>query len=465
MALNVVVVGGGISGLAAAHRLAREGAKVTLLESSEKLGGLGTYFSYGDRWVECFYHCIMPSDAELLELIDEVGISDQLVWKPTRMTFVHRGRRFRFNTAWDLLRFAPLSLPQRLRLGLMSFLMRRLGEGKDLDGIRTADWLSGLFGRAVWQRFWEPLFRAKFGDCAADLPALYIWQRLGRERNNSTRGFLRCGYKGLIDAVADSIRRHGGVVRTGAPVRRMVPASTGDAGPIRLQLDNVEERTADWVLSTVPLPVLHRLTEGSSLQYAYRDPAIPFQGVVNVLFFLNRPLDGAYCAPVVESGTGFDGIVEMSALVDRERYGGRHLVYLMKYVDRNDALFKEPDTVIAARWREQLLALYADLPLTSGHIVDERVFRAPFVEPIYPVHYGARKPAFSQDGARLVLATTAQVYPDITAFNSSVRLAHRAVAHLNERAKIESSAKIRECPFPGQARHPAVGTQASSVVH
>ena len=51
----------------------------------------------------------MPSDNPLLKLIDEVGVMDQLYWKPTRMGFIVDGKRYPFNTAFDLLNFKPLS--------------------------------------------------------------------------------------------------------------------------------------------------------------------------------------------------------------------------------------------------------------------------------------------------------------------------------------------------------------------
>src|SRR5437870_53442 len=65
MSLNAAVIGGGISGLASAVRIAGLGARVTLYEGESFLGGLGTTFPYGDTHLERFYHCILPSDAAL----------------------------------------------------------------------------------------------------------------------------------------------------------------------------------------------------------------------------------------------------------------------------------------------------------------------------------------------------------------------------------------------------------------
>src|SRR5437899_2495730 len=65
MSLNAAVIGGGISGLATAVRIAGLGARVTLYEGESFLGGLGTTFPYGDTHLERFYHCILPSDAAL----------------------------------------------------------------------------------------------------------------------------------------------------------------------------------------------------------------------------------------------------------------------------------------------------------------------------------------------------------------------------------------------------------------
>ncbi|MEU4744148.1 FAD-dependent oxidoreductase, partial [Actinosynnema sp. NPDC023658] len=218
---HVVVVGGGICGLATAHRLVRAGTRVTLLEGSDQLGGLGTFFPWRDRWVERFYHCVMPSDDHLLDLLDELGLRDSIAWRPTRMGMVVDGRAFPFNTALDLLRFTPLGVLDRLRFGAVSVLLRRLGRGRDLDRTRTEDWLRGLYGDRVWELLLAPLFGAKFGARFGDVPALYLWQRLGREGAVSVRGYPDGGYHAVIDALRASIEGGGGVVRLDAPVRRI----------------------------------------------------------------------------------------------------------------------------------------------------------------------------------------------------------------------------------------------------
>ena len=424
--MRVVVIGGGICGLAAAVRLAKQGAEVTVLEAGEQLGGLGTFFKDGDNWIDRFYHCIMPTDEHLLGLLDEIGIRDRVYWKKTRMGFLVNHDHFSFNTPLDLLRFTPLPFLQRLRLGVVSLLLRRLGEGKDLDNLRTEDWLKSLFGDAIWQAVWKPLFHSKFGDHASELPALYLWQRLGRESNVADRGYPRGGYKSIIDALSAYIEREGGDVRTGAPVKNIRESADG----IVVELGDNTVVEADWAISTVPLPLLRQITAGSSLEGAYRDPELPYQGVVNALFFLARPLEGFYWTPVLDCGTEFDGVVEMSTLVDAEQFGDRHLAYVMKYTDRESELFLEPEQSIAQRWTKQLIDIYPNLPLTAEDILDVKVFKAPFVEPAYPLGYGSMKPDVRVGSSRLLLATTAQVYPNITAWNSSVRMAGEVVDFL-----------------------------------
>ncbi|RFC47710.1 MAG: Protoporphyrinogen oxidase/Dehydrogenase (flavoprotein) [Verrucomicrobia bacterium] len=422
---RVVVLGGGISGLTAARELATKGHAVTVLESGDRWGGLGTWFDWNGHSLDQFYHCQMPSDDDLLQLIRDIGLGDSLYWKPTRMGFVVGGKRYAFNGPMDLLRFDPLTFPERIRFGVVSLLLRRLGFGRDLDRTRIEDWLVSCYGRPVWEKILRPLFTSKFGPAAGDMPALYIWERLGREKNTVSRGYLRGGLRTFLDTLVENLRSLGVDLRL--ETRAGTIRETGDGVEIDAGSALIE---ADWCVSTLPLPVLRNCLGDTPLAQRIRTPDVPYQGVVNAMFFLRRPLDNYYWAPVVDSGTEFDGIVEMTELVETSHYGGHHVAYVMKYCDRSSPLFLEDPGQIAARWTQQLLALYPDLNLQASDIADVRVFKAPFVEPAYPLGYSELKPLIHDGESRLFLATSAQVYPKITAWNSSVRLAKEVARRL-----------------------------------
>jgi protoporphyrinogen oxidase len=71
---SIAVLGGGISGLTCALRLAQAGKTVTLIEASGQLGGLGTFFEHDGRTFEKFYHCMLPSDGPLLKVLESLVI-------------------------------------------------------------------------------------------------------------------------------------------------------------------------------------------------------------------------------------------------------------------------------------------------------------------------------------------------------------------------------------------------------
>ena len=77
---RAVVIGGGISGLAAARRLALAGCSVTVFEASDRLGGLIRGVQLGDHLVDVGAEAFAIARPETLELIHNLGLDDELVW-------------------------------------------------------------------------------------------------------------------------------------------------------------------------------------------------------------------------------------------------------------------------------------------------------------------------------------------------------------------------------------------------
>jgi protoporphyrinogen oxidase len=418
MPREIAIIGGGIGGLACAYFLARQGRCPVVLESSDRLGGLATHFEHDGVSLDRWYHVMLDTDADLRALIDEVGLAERVVWRETGMGFHLGGRLYGFNTPLDVLRFRALPFADRLRTGLgAAYLTRGVRDGLPLDDVPVDVWLRRIFGPRVFAQIWMPLLRAKFGDRFNQVPAYWVWNTLTREKNGGqeVKGYLRGGYPHVSQALRDAIERHGGTVRLGSPVS----AIEEDAGGIRIESGGVRTRY-DAVISTLPIPLLARLVRGP-LAADVPLPTLSYQGVVNAVVVSRRRLERFYWTIVVDPRFPFQGVVETTHVIPPEWVGGRHLIYLMNYCDAAGETYARSDDLVRRQAVDGLCALYPGF--TPGDVEAVYVFRAPHVEPVWTVGYLRQRPAPRVGRSRLYLCTTAQAYPRVTAWNTSVALA------------------------------------------
>ena len=200
----IVIVGAGFTGLAAAYELAKAGQRVVVLEKEPVVGGLASGFMVGDFTLERFYHHWFTNDVHVMELIDEIGCSDQVVFRPTRTGMYYANTIFRLSTPLDLLRFSALSFVDRIRLGLLALRARRIRDWKKIEHMTARDWLIQLAGRKVFKVVWEPLLTGKFGPYADKVGAVWFWKKLalrGGSRASDGREVLAY-YKGVFSELA-----------------------------------------------------------------------------------------------------------------------------------------------------------------------------------------------------------------------------------------------------------------------
>jgi protoporphyrinogen oxidase len=181
----------------------------------------------------------------------------------------------------------------------------------------------------------------------------------------------------------------------------------------------------DTVVATSPLGQFQKMGEGLDLPPAVRDLQLDYQGVVSAVFIMRDPLTPYYWMPVVDSGAQAQGIIEMSNLVPLTRSDGRYVTYLVNYTHRTSELFAKPEDELLASYRADLERLF---PEAAAGIEDAFLFRAPFVEPIWPLGYRAMRPEASIIPGRLYMASTAQVYPRVNSWNSCCEVVNELVA-------------------------------------
>lgn len=422
---DVVIVGGGITGLTAAYLAARAGRSVTLVEGSPCAGGLLETFELGGTRLEFYYHHFFTHDAEILWLVRELGIADRLEFHPGTMGVLRDGRIFDFNGPRDLLGFAPLSLVDKARFALSSAWLGKLVRWQEVEDVAALDWFYRHAGRAATEALWRPLLEIKFGPYAPVVPAAWMAGRLRQRMNSRRNGDERLGYLTgslhvLLEALLGALRRLGVEVVTGAPVRRIVAAGS--------RIEGIETPVGSYRgsqhLFTIPTLHLAPLVEPLDAAYAAQLRRIEYFGAVCTILELDRPLSEIYWLNVADPGFPFGGVIEHTNLVPAAGYGGSHVVYLSRYFERTHELATMPTEAIGELMTAALPRIYPDFD--PRWIRSRHVFRTLTAATVCDLGFSKRVPACRMPLAGGFLATMAHVYPDERSCNNSIRVAAEA---------------------------------------
>ena len=418
---HVIVVGGGFTGLSAAIEMARAGVCVTVLERDSTVGGLAGSFDVGGTRLEKFYHHWFTSDAHVHKLVADLGAADRIVTRPTNTGSYYANRLFRLSRPMDLLRYTPLSPLGRVRLGGLVFQARLVRDWRQLERLTAREWLTSMCGREVFSKVWGPLLRGKFGAHADEISAVWIWNKLKLRGGSRGKGgeellaYFRGGFAALADLMARDIARHGGGVLTHTPVRGLV-SKEGSVRGVRLEGEELE---ADAVLVTTPLPAFAGLAQGHlPTDYVRGLGRIDYLGNVCLTLELTRSLSGSYWLNVTDPDFPFVGVIEHTNFEPEETYGGRHIVYLSKYVPVGDPVYAmAPDEFLSYTlpYLKRMFPAFSEEWVQAAHL-----HRAPHAQPIVTRNYSALIPAEETPLEGLYVCTMAQIYPEDRGTNYAI---------------------------------------------
>jgi protoporphyrinogen oxidase len=426
---HIAIIGGGITGLTAAFRVAQRGYRVTLWERGAMLGGQANAFPVAGTFLERFYHHLFQSDREIVALIEELGISDHLVWLPSNVGYFADGRIWPLNGAVDLLRLGFIPFPDRLRVGLVTAYLQRVRDWQRFEKVTAASWLRRALGRRAYDRTFGAQLRAKFGRYHEQVAMVWFWGKIWL-RTTSRRsplekerlGYIRGSFNVLVDALAAATRREGAELVAGdGPVTLRARAAGG--------WDVVLESGAvpvDAVIVTTPSPVLARLVPDLPESYHQGLGGLEYEAAVVALLQLSRPLSDIYWLNVADDDLPFTGIIEHTNFMSPDDYGGKRFVYLSKYLEPDHPYFSMADDDLIETYVPFLQRINPEFD--RSWIEQAWVFRERSAQPIIPLNYGARVPDHRTGLPGLYLANTTQIYPEDRGTNYSVRLGNYIAA-------------------------------------
>ncbi|MER6954946.1 NAD(P)/FAD-dependent oxidoreductase [Streptomyces sp. NPDC000618] len=415
--MNLGVIGAGATGLTAAYDAVKQGHAVTVLEAADELGGLAASIPVGGVPLERYYHHIFRSDRQMIELIEELGLGGDLRFHKTTTGVYRGGRMHPFSTPLEMLTSPLYGLPAGIRFGLSSAWLKVVRDGEKFNDRTALSWVRKWAGRRATEAVWEPLLRGKFGDRADQVSMAWLWARV--HCRTFELGYLDGGFERVYATLRDRIAERGGKVEFGKRMETI--RQDGEDGPVTVRTADGASYTFDQLIVTTPQPAFAKAADVPADDAVWRNQ---YLGATCFVLELDRSAIPYYWLNINEPDFPFLAVVEHTQMIDRAQYGGRHILYVGNYVERDDWRFTTDPAELLDRYLPYLQRLNPQFD--RSWIQDWHFSRAPFAQPVVTPEYKALIPGHGTHLSRVTLATMSQIYPQDRGQSYSVELGHKA---------------------------------------
>jgi len=391
---KIAIIGAGIGGLVAGYRLSQKGYPVTVFEKESKVGGLAGGFEINGTNLEKNYHHIFKSDKYLIDLIEELGLKDKLRWSESSIGLYFDSKMYPFGTAMDLLKFNPLGLIDKIRLGLVKIYLEKDGDWKKYKNITAVNWMKKWSGQKAYEVIWEPLLRGKFHQYYDKISMAWLWARIhirGNSKDNDGKerlGYLIGGFQQIADELCERIKKNGGKIILGKDVK---------------ETDLVKKY--DKVISTIP------------------EEKIDYLGFVNIIFTSKQNLSRYYWHNINDINSPFLAFIQHTNLVDKSNYQNENVYYLGTYVPQNHRFFKISEENIYSKFFKYLKKIFPEF--NEKEIKQKYIFKFKNAQQVVTTNYIVPPTKISE---KLYKMNFAQIYPEDRGMNYAVREAIKVVA-------------------------------------
>jgi protoporphyrinogen oxidase len=424
---RIGIIGGGYAGLTAAFELQKLGHQVTVLEKYGTWGGQAATLPLLDTRIEYFYHHLFGSDTHVLGLMDELGISDQLRWIESKVGWFSEGRIYDLVSPMDLIRFGPLSLFNRIKLGLMYLYLPRVNDWQSLERITARDWILRYMGQEIYEQFWGPLLRGKFGDMADQVSMTWLWGKIkvrGSSRQGASAKELLAYPEGSFEIITQALVDH---LKTNGAELHLNEQATGlttdpdNPGKVTGIVTKKGTYPFDVVIATVPgYTLLEIAPPAMDETYANLLRSVHYQAALVLLLVSKQSMSRIYWMNIADRTMPYVGVIEHTNYVPPSEYQGRHLIYVSNYLEQDNPRFSMKADELFDIYLPHLKRIN---PAFDADWIEKKiVLRARAGQPVITCNYSQRIPDHRTPMEGLYLANTLQIYPEDRGVNYSVRL-------------------------------------------
>lgn len=421
--MNICLLGGGFTGLAASYRLLQKGHQVTLIEKDPQVGGLAGGFKDPNwRWtLEKGYHHWFTNDFSVLNLAKE--INHKVIIKTPKTSVFVDGKTFRFDSPFSILTFPCLPIVDRIRLGYWALRLKLTSNPKQFEDQKAGPWISEHMGEKSYRLIWAPLLQAKFGEFKDDIALTWFWARI--YKRTQSLAYPEGGFMEFTQNLEARIKNLGGKLILDAEITNI---TSDDAGiKVTFNKQGLSGRNQvlnfDKVISTLPSPILVKVAPQLPKSYTTRITSIPHLHAQNLILVLDKPfMKDNYWLNITDKSFPFLVLAEHTNFIDPSYYGNQHILYIGNYLVSDHPYLKLSAEELLIKFSPFLQKIN---PTYHSSLLTYYLFTAPFAQPVVTVGYKKLIPDFISPLDKLFIANMDMVYPWDRGTNYAVEMGEK----------------------------------------
>jgi protoporphyrinogen oxidase len=406
---KVLILGGGLSGLSAAHFLSQRNFNIILLEQDKDLGGLASSYSIDNQHIPKTYHHIMYGDKITLDLLQDLGLKSSLYWKKLKVGFYSNKNFYDFSSSLSILKFKPISLWGRMKFGLLVLKARQKANWSHLNGRNIEDYCLSTSGEDAYKLI-NYIVQAKFAESPRNISAAWLMSRFGHESKSVSDkfGYLNGGIKLIIDSLVNRCKSRKSIIKTKAKATHITIKNKQVKNVLYEEDGKLREDKPDVVISTLPIPLLLDICEGLPRKYNEALKNIRYKSSLCLTLALQHRVSPFYWLNIMDlKKHPFVGVFEHKHLNTELNYPS--LIYAVKYLDIKNNFWLKTDEEIVEEFLRHLSEIF-EFNLKEK-MLWWRLHRAEFSTPVFTPHYGQFMPKAKSPVKNLYIGGISRTYP------------------------------------------------------
>lgn len=403
---DTVILGAGLSGLAAAFKLSTEGARVICLERSLTAGGLartinhngfrfdlgGHRFKTDNKAIECFVRQILNNDIRTVKRASKILLRGKYINYPLK----------------PLNAIFSLGIVTASKI-LLDYTIERLRPHKETAHLNSLqDWVIHNFGKTLYDIYFKEYSEKVWGLNGSEIDMLWIKQRiqglsLGAAIKNAllpkinsnfqtlTSHFLypTLGIGQIVERLEEKIKNSNGKVTTKTQIKKIMHQNNRVTGVLAKTDNSVVRFKSNNFISSIPLPALVQLFSPKPPQTVLDAAAsLRYRDLIIVAIMIDRArVTDQTWIYLPEDNIPFARIHEPTNWSSSMAPEGQTLLVAEHFCFAGDSTWNADDQKIVKNTVTSLLSLGF---IKRHEVIDSYVLRVPKAYPLFEIGYSTR---------------------------------------------------------------------------